>query len=101
MRISAKGLAAASALLWGGAVGAASVAHLAEPEYGKGFLDAVSSIYPGFHGARDARDAAVGTAYALADGALGGLIFAWLYNACADNTRERLVAKGAGTGGAL
>ncbi len=80
MRLSMKAMAVTSGLLWGGAVLAVGLAHLARPSYGEKFLDGVSSIYPGFHGARDLPDALVGTGYALVDGAVGGLMFASLYN---------------------
>jgi hypothetical protein len=80
MRISVKAMALASALLWGGGVTFTALVHLAIPSYGTAFLALVSSIYPGFHGARSFGDALVGTGYGLADGFWGGLIFAWLYN---------------------
>lgn len=80
MRLSAKALALALGLLWGGGVAFAALLHLAHPSYGTAFLDFVSSIYPGFHGARSLGDALVGTAYGLVDGATGGFIFAALYN---------------------
>jgi hypothetical protein len=80
MRLSIKGMAIACGLLWAGAVLCTGIVHLASPSYGSSFLDGVSSIYPGFHGARSVGDALVGTGYALIDGGLGGLFFAWLYN---------------------
>lgn len=80
MKLSTKALALALGLLWGGGVLFASLAHLACPAYGTAFLEAVGSIYPGFHAARSLGDALVGTVYALADGAIGGFVFAWLYN---------------------
>jgi hypothetical protein len=80
MRLSLRGFALVSALLWGGAVLCTGLAHLASPSYGTNFLDWLASIYPGFHGARTLADVVVGLAYALVDGGLGGLVFAWLYN---------------------
>jgi hypothetical protein len=80
MRLSLKGMATASALLWGGGILCLGLLHLASPSYGAGFLEGVSSIYPGFHGARSLGDALVGTGYALIDGGVGGSVFAWLYN---------------------
>ena len=80
MRLSAKAMALAIGLLWGGGVAVAALVHLANPSYGNSFLDVVSSIYPGFHGARSLGDAVVGTAYGLIDGTVGGFIFASLYN---------------------
>ena len=80
MRLSLKALIISCGLIWGGAVACVGLIHLAIPSYGSGFLIGVSSIYPGFHGARSFADALVGTGYALLDGATGGLIFGWLYN---------------------
>jgi hypothetical protein len=80
MRLSIKGLAVTSGLLWGGGILCVGLAHLASPSYGTSFLEGISSIYPGFQGARSLGDALIRTGYALIDGALGGLIFAWLYN---------------------
>jgi hypothetical protein len=80
MRISTKAMALASALLWGGGVAFTALVHLAYPTYGSAFLGFVSSIYPGFHGARSPGDALVGIAYGVVDGAAGGFIFASLYN---------------------
>ena len=82
MRISIKGLALAAGLLWGGAILCLGIFHLAIPSYGAAFLGAISSIYPGFHGARSLADAFLGGIYAFVDGAAGGLIFAALYNLC-------------------
>lgn len=57
-----------------------AVVHLASPSYGASFLDVVSSIYPGFHGARSIGDTLVGASYGLIDGGLSGFFFGWLYN---------------------
>jgi hypothetical protein len=81
MKLNIRGLTLTIALLWGGAVLCVGLAHLAFPGYASSFLSGIGSIYPGFHGARSFGDVLVGTAYALVDGALGGLIFGWLYNA--------------------
>ncbi|HUJ30850.1 MAG TPA: hypothetical protein VLY23_06180 [Candidatus Acidoferrum sp.] len=84
MRLSIKGMAIAGGLLWGGGVLFLGLIHVASPPYGASFLEGISSIYPGFHGARTFGDAVVGGAYALVDGGVGGLIFAWLYNLFAE-----------------
>jgi hypothetical protein len=80
-RLSVKGVAIAFGLLWGGGVLCLGLMRLANPLYAAEFLDAVSSIYPGFHAARSFSDAMVGGVYGFVDGAVGGAIFAWLYNA--------------------
>ncbi len=84
MRLSMKAMAITSGLLWGGGVLLVGLAHVAQPRYGRRFLNGISSVYPGFHGARNVGDALVGSGYALIDGAVGGLVFAWLYNRVAE-----------------
>ena len=49
--------------------------------YGVAFLDAMSSVYPGFHTPRTMAGVLVDMLYGLVDGAIGGLVFGWLYNA--------------------
>jgi len=88
MRISVKGLALAFALLWGGGIAFAGLVHLAIPSCGTAFLELAASIYPGFHGARSFGDALVGIVWGLADGACGGLIFAWLHNCVAGHAAK-------------
>jgi hypothetical protein len=80
MKLSIRGLAIATGLLWGGALLCVGLAHLASPSYASSFLEGISSIYPGFHGVRSLTDALVGTGYGLVDGAAGGFVFGWLYN---------------------
>ena len=80
MRLSEKALTIACGLLWGGAIACLGLIHLAIPSYGTSFLEGISSVYPGFHGARSLGDALAGAGYALIDGGVGGFIFGWLYN---------------------
>jgi hypothetical protein len=80
MQLSVRSLALACGLIWGGGIAFAALAHLAIPTYGSVFLAFLSSIYPGFHGARSLADALTGIGYGLVDGGIGGAIFAWLYN---------------------
>jgi hypothetical protein len=80
VKLSVKGIAVAGALLWGGGILAAGLLNLAYAGYGESFLQVMSSLYPGFHASHTLGDVLVGTCYALLDGALSGLIFAWLYN---------------------
>lgn len=89
MKLSIRGMAIATSLLWGGALLCVGLAHLASPSYGSSFLNGVSSIYPGFHGVRSLTDALVGTGYGLVDGAAGGFFFAWLYNLFAHTATGR------------
>lgn len=85
MKLSVKAMAAASGLLWGSAVLTVGVANLIQPRYGKEFLRLVASIYPGYHGRPTISEVAVGTGYAVVDGAVGGAICAWLYNCFVTN----------------
>jgi hypothetical protein len=80
MRLSSKALAVGVGVLWGGSILLLGLIHLLDPSYGSGFLEAVGSIYPGFHAARSLGDALVGTAYAFVDGAIAGLVMGWVYN---------------------
>ena len=64
------------------------LANLALPSFGLAWLRLAASIYPGYHGPAGLGSVIVVTLYGLVDGAVGGAIFAWLYNR---------VARGAGT----
>ncbi|MEN6584195.1 MAG: hypothetical protein ABFD54_17255 [Armatimonadota bacterium] len=86
MRLSVKGLAIASGLLWGGCLLIVGLIHLASASYGANFLSMMSSVYPGFHGARSLGDALIGAVYGLIDGGIAGIIFGWLYNFFAGRT---------------
>jgi hypothetical protein len=80
MRLSEKALAIVSAVLWGGAILVVGLINLAAPLYGTNFMHGLSSVYPGFHASRTILDVLVGTGYGIVDGAVGGWVFAWLYN---------------------
>ncbi len=80
MRLSTKALAIVSALLWGGGILFVGLINLRAPSYGTVFLQCVSSVYPGFHNSRTFVDVLVGTGCGLVDGAVGGMLFGWLYN---------------------
>ncbi len=83
MRLSIKALIMTSALVWGGCLLCVGIGHLLIPSYGVAFLDAMSSVYPGFHASGGAADVLLGTGYGLVDGAIGGAVFGWVYNAVA------------------
>lgn len=80
MKLQVKAMAAAAAVLWGAAVLLVALLNLALPPYGGAFLQLVASIYPGFHPGAGAVSVLVGTLWALLDGAIGGALFALLYN---------------------
>jgi len=84
MELSVKSLTITAALYWGGTVFFVALVNYLSPPYGKAFLDLVSSIYPGYKSVGSLGSVIVGTLYSLVDGAVGGAIFAWMYNAFSD-----------------
>lgn len=80
MRLNVKALTFAAAVVWGGVVVLVSFANWILPGYGGTFLSMISSLYPGYHATQSFGQVIVGTCYAIVDGAIGGLVFAWLYN---------------------
>ncbi len=89
MRLSIKACTISFALLWGGCLLLVGFINLIFGSYGYNFLQMMSSVYPGFHNSRTAAGVVVGTGYALVDGALGGLFFAWLYNVFSSRSERR------------
>ncbi len=92
MKLNIRAAAAASALVWGGAVLIVGVANVIQPRYGREFLELVASIYPGYKARPRFSQVAVGTAYAAVDGAVGGAFCAWLYNRFASKCEATGVA---------
>lgn len=80
MKLDLKALAFTSGILWAVAVLITGIANLIWSGYGTAFLQVMASIYPGYDAARSFGAVIVGALYALVDGAVCGLIFAWLYN---------------------
>ena len=83
MKLSVCGLTCAAAILWGGVVLLCAAANQIWPSYANVFLDCLASIYPGYHHDATTWSTVVVTLYALLDGAVGGFVFALLYNCCA------------------
>lgn len=79
-RLSVQGMAFGIGLLWGGAILFVGLFNLGYPSYGVSFLQMAGSIYPGFRATGTFVDVLVGTGYGLVDGAVGGVLLAWLYN---------------------
>ena len=81
MKLDVKAMAIALGLAWGiAAMFLVGVVNLIVPPYGQGFLEAMASIYPGYTAEANFGQVILGTLYGLVDGAIGGAIFAWLYN---------------------
>ncbi len=80
MKLSVKGLAMASGILWGAAMLVMGLANLIWSSYGQQFLQLMASVYPGYHATRSIAEVIVGTLYGIVDGFIGGAVFAWLYN---------------------
>ncbi|MFQ5849036.1 MAG: hypothetical protein ACE5JU_00450 [Candidatus Binatia bacterium] len=80
MKLSLTSLTITAAILWGATFFVVSVANILWPVYGGAFLEVMSSLYPGYDVAGTLNSVIVGTLYALLDGAIGGAVFAWLYN---------------------
>jgi hypothetical protein len=80
MKLNIKALALTAGILWALALLLVGAANLIWSGYGVAFIQLMASIYPGYHAAGSIGDLIVGTLYALVDGAICGLVFAWLYN---------------------
>jgi len=79
-KLSLKGFSFASAILWCLAVMLVGAINLFQPSYGKSFLDGVASIYPWTGNIGGISSVIAMSGCALVDGAVGGFIFAWIYN---------------------
>ena len=93
MKLNPLALAFAAAVLWAAAFLISAIVNAVWPPYAQVFLDCVASIYPGYDAASTVGDIVVGTLYALVDGAVAGLVFAWLYNLVAGRTRHNATNK--------
>ncbi|MBI3938983.1 MAG: hypothetical protein HY323_18575 [Betaproteobacteria bacterium] len=80
MRFDVSALALTVGLFWGGAMFLVGAANLVWPGYGRAFLELAASIYPGYQPTPVIGQVVVGTLYGLVDGAIGGLLFGWIYN---------------------
>lgn len=80
MKLNIKALALTAGILWALALLLVGAANLIWPGYGGTFVKLMASIYPGYHASGSVGDLIVGVLYALLDGVVCGLVFAWLYN---------------------
>lgn len=80
MRLHITAMSFTVGVIWGAAIFLVAVANLIWPNYGQAFLELTSSIYPGYHLNSSFGSVIIGTLYGIVDGAIGGAVFAWLYN---------------------
>lgn len=80
MKLSIKALTCAAAIVWGLCFLVVGIANVLWPPYGTGFLELMSSVYPGYKVTASFGNVIVGTLYAVVDAAIGGALFAWIYN---------------------
>jgi hypothetical protein len=80
MKLNIKALTIASALFTGGMMLLISMGEIIFDGYGMALLLLADSIYPGYTYGGGWSSVAIGTLYAMLDGAIGGALFGWLYN---------------------
>ena len=78
--LNIKALAVTAAVVWGAVLFLTGLANQIWSGYGVGLLDVIASLYPGYHGPGGFGSVIVVTLYGVADGLVGGAVFAWLYN---------------------
>lgn len=80
MKLSVKGLAITTAILWGTALLIIGSANMMFPDYGTNFLEVIGSVYPGYQPGTGFSSVIIGSLYGVVDAGIGGAIIAWLYN---------------------
>jgi hypothetical protein len=80
MKFNITPLALTLGVFWGAAILIVALANLIWPSYGRAFLDLAASLYPGYHPGAGPASVVTVTLYGLLDGAIGGAVFALLYN---------------------
>ena len=80
MKLNIKSFMLTSSILWAASIFITGIANLIWSGYGSAFLQVMASVYPGYDASATIGSVFVGTLYAVVDGAIAGLVFAWLYN---------------------
>ncbi|HSC96145.1 MAG TPA: hypothetical protein VLC73_14350 [Burkholderiales bacterium] len=80
MKFNIGALSVAIGLFWGGSILLVGLSNLVWPGYGSAFLQLTASIYPGYKADATFAQVIIATIYGVVDGAIGGAVFAWLYN---------------------
>lgn len=83
MKLSVWAFSITAAIIWCAAVLFVGLINLSSPEYGAAFLAVVASVYPGYDVEPNIGSVLIGSAYALVDGLVSGLLFALIYNGIA------------------
>jgi hypothetical protein len=91
MKLDARALAVAGAVVWGGGILVvgldATVLGIKGDDYGKDRMLALASVYPGHTGTPGIGNSLVGGLDGALDGAIGGAVLGWLDNRCAGRTK--------------
>ena len=80
MKFSVRAAALTGGVLWAAAMFGVILANLFRPSYGTDFIAMMASIYPGWHFMHRWTDLLIGSVYGFIDGAVCGLVFAWIYD---------------------
>ena len=80
MKLNVKALTITGALFTGGMMFLISAAAIIFDGYGIALLLLADSVYPGYTYGAGFGSVAIGTLYAMLDGAIGCALFGWLYN---------------------
>ncbi len=86
MKLSLTSMIIAGALLKGITFLFISLLNVVLRPYGGAYLAILSSLYPGYDPASGPISVIVGALYSLLAGAVGGLVFGWLYNFVAERS---------------
>ena len=80
MKLNIKAFMWTCSIIWAAVILITGIANLIWSGYGVMLLQLMASVYPGYDASRTIGSLIVGTLYAVVDGAIFGLVFAWLYN---------------------
>ena len=83
MRLHVTAFSLTVGFIWGAVILLVAASNSIWPDYGHAFLELAASIYPGYQPGPGIGSVITGTAYGVVDGAIGGAVFAWLYNVLA------------------
>ena len=80
MRLLVRGFVDTAAIVWGLVVFVVGIANMIWPSYAVTFLQALDSIYPGYHATGSFASVIAATLYSIAAGAVCAAVFGCLYN---------------------